>query len=80
MMPKYFLGLGWRILRAKVLYYKYPHLPNISDAEYDALEQDYELWCFFWGEEPTALQVGVDMARYAVQLVDSKIRKEFNLD
>lgn len=74
--------LSWRILEMKMVYYR-PELTSkrnvvylsVSDAEYDALEDEYRKLCTKLGKEPTAADmVGFDVNRACCKIVIEKYR------
>lgn len=74
MTDKEFVKLSWYVLEAKVKYYLYPEMENISDAEYDKLEKEYIAYCTETDKLNTVQSmVGVDMNRPSVKLVIGKI-------
>ncbi len=73
-MSKRFCKLCWILLEAKIKYYLYPTINNISDSLYDRLEQMYVRHCNKYNY-PNTIQsmVGVDLSRESVQIAVSKI-------
>ena len=69
-----FSKLSWALLEAKVKYYLAPHLDNMSDSEYDALERRYVELCKSL-DRPNTIQsmVGADQTRESVKLVMNKL-------
>lgn len=87
MSKKRFVKLSWDILRYKVLYY-YFYRSEISDDEYDILEQEYLKLCIKLNKENTLVHkvypnisgykgngmMEIDLTRPSVQLVINKIK------
>lgn len=74
MSRKDFILLSWQLLEAKVKYYLYPSINNMSDSEYDELEKKYVTYCTE-NDVPNTIQnmVGVDKERPSVQIAIGKI-------
>lgn len=72
-----FINISWRLLEAKVRYYIFPELQNISDADYDSLEKSYLLLCKKLSKNDSIQSmVGVDQSRPSVQKVIDKISRD----
>ncbi len=74
---QFFNKLSWILLEAKIKYYLFPGMENISDTRYDKLEKIYLKMCSHY-EQPNTIQsmVGVDKTRPSVQAAISKICRD----
>ncbi len=72
-----FLKLSWFLLEAKVRYYLYPEIDNISDAEYDKKERRYLSLCKqLYRLNTIQSMVGIDQTRPSVQAAINKVMNE----
>lgn len=72
-----FIDISWKLIEAKILYYKFPCCVILSDSEYDSLEKEYLTLCKEL-KEPNTVQsmVGVDMSKPSVQTALVKLIKQ----
>lgn len=78
LLNKRFVRLSWILLKAKVKYYLFPDIDNITDSEYDSMEREYLQLCkLLIRENSIQSMVGVDTSRPSVRAVIAKIRGDY---
>lgn len=79
MLYKQWVKIRWILLEAKIKYYLFPLMDNLTDNEYDKLEQEDLAYCLLHNLEPIKNMVGVDQTKDSVKLVIDKILRVINV-